>query len=339
MSNRRHAFTLVELLIVLALLGLLLAIVLPTFGRAWAISRRAMCQANLTHISQAYNIRRGEEAAAEMPRLMADHWARILLPYVDYHSMAYLCPEDEDPVSGLPDVKLHVVGRTYNFEMMSLYPYWLEYAARDVPGGTPATWKVNEETYYIVNPSQGKNIVDILPQYTPGLDRRVYWFLFDDERGEDPLSLGGDRDLEDMRIRVFENRRNMLEITCKRGYTIYHYEMLGPDGEIYTSIGEGNNGPFFFQGADKISYGMNWQAEHITKGQDKILMLDYETEVCNVGDDAPLAPGESWDLMKAPRHFDKCNVLFASGQIRSMSPDEIDPDFSATYDHYWNPTK
>ena len=25
--------------------------------------------------------------------------------------------------------------------------------------------------------------------------------------------------------------------------------------------------------------------------------------------------------------------------LQDVRPDEIDPDFSATYDHYWNPTK
>ena len=48
---RRKAFTLVELLIVIAIIALLAAILFPAFSRARESARRSSCQSNLKQIS------------------------------------------------------------------------------------------------------------------------------------------------------------------------------------------------------------------------------------------------------------------------------------------------
>lgn len=49
-NNRRYAFTLIELLIVIAIIALLAAILFPVFARARENARRASCQSNLKQI-------------------------------------------------------------------------------------------------------------------------------------------------------------------------------------------------------------------------------------------------------------------------------------------------
>lgn len=53
MIRRSKGFTLVEIMIVVAIIGILIAIAVPSFLRAREISRRNACQENLTKIDGA----------------------------------------------------------------------------------------------------------------------------------------------------------------------------------------------------------------------------------------------------------------------------------------------
>jgi prepilin-type N-terminal cleavage/methylation domain-containing protein/prepilin-type processing-associated H-X9-DG protein len=51
---RRRAFTLVELLIVIAIIGVLVGLLMPTVGRAREAARRAACLSNLRQVHQSF---------------------------------------------------------------------------------------------------------------------------------------------------------------------------------------------------------------------------------------------------------------------------------------------
>jgi len=90
-SRRRPAFTLVEIMIVVAIIGLLAAIALPNFIKARAQSQANACINNLRKIDDASN-----QFAVEAHKSTGDHVSlnRDLTPYIKMNAAGKLpiCP-------------------------------------------------------------------------------------------------------------------------------------------------------------------------------------------------------------------------------------------------------
>lgn len=93
-TRRHHAFTLLELVIVVAIIVLLIAILMPTLGSARAQARKAKCAANLHSLGTAAGTRQAQMA-------IAGTWTNgcglmDLQTFVS-DNRVYLCPEDIAP--------------------------------------------------------------------------------------------------------------------------------------------------------------------------------------------------------------------------------------------------
>jgi len=103
MGEKRQAFTLVELLIVVSIIGLLLGMVLPSLQRAKQIAARTVCATNLHAVAVGFRMYLDDSndimpVAAAMPSLKLNDEPRIadvLAPHLG-HPETLRCPADTE---------------------------------------------------------------------------------------------------------------------------------------------------------------------------------------------------------------------------------------------------
>jgi len=91
---KTRAFTLVELLIVIVILGVLLALLVPVGSRAWAVAHATWCRDNLRQIYNGFYVHRAQtgELVGLFPK--ADQFPSI--PKMAMESpRTFICPEDD----------------------------------------------------------------------------------------------------------------------------------------------------------------------------------------------------------------------------------------------------
>lgn len=96
-SERRLAFTLVELLTVMAIIGMLAAIIIPAVSGSRERGRRAYCQNNLSQLGRGIMMfadENGERLPPVSLNVTESYWDRAVLPYIGNASNAMACLSD-----------------------------------------------------------------------------------------------------------------------------------------------------------------------------------------------------------------------------------------------------
>ncbi|HEX4412621.1 MAG TPA: type II secretion system protein [Lacipirellulaceae bacterium] len=99
MRSKHKAFTLVELLVVIAVIGILVAMLLPAVQAARAAARAANCKSNLRQIGLAFlqycDLHKGEfPHFVDDKSLIAQSWIDTIRPYAESNDGIKACPED-----------------------------------------------------------------------------------------------------------------------------------------------------------------------------------------------------------------------------------------------------
>jgi prepilin-type N-terminal cleavage/methylation domain-containing protein len=158
-ARRRNAFTLVELLVVITIIGLLVSIALPAFTAAQEAARRLTCMRNQQEIAKAillYESKKKEYPASFsnvfgdacngvgpcrswpwvpplLPMMGEEQLHNYLLDFPDLtdpanvylvHIVILVCPSDSRPIGGTPMSYVPNMGRPDDYTFTDFPPYY-----------------------------------------------------------------------------------------------------------------------------------------------------------------------------------------------------------------------
>lgn len=301
MSPRRTAFTLVELLVVITIIGLLIALLLPAVQGARGAARRAQCANNLHQIGIAYSHLRTEEFNPA-GILSASGWTGTLKPFIENVGGVYICPEDTNPGSS---------------RSLADYTFFSVNNARRIPL-TEGPW------CFLGTPPEEW-------EQTAGKSRMFpdsFFYVIED------LGMSSPRDVAILVDPYPDGRIHCLHAWRNPG-TKYKHQLLDPkDESLFLPFLPGNE--WWVEGIDKTSYGINNRVHRFVGDGNKILLVEYLKPVADV---VGTAARDFWPDQVAPRHAGLLNVLFTDGRVEAFRPGVIDPRIPRQHDNLWRPQR
>jgi len=90
----KAAFTLIELMLVITILGVLVALMMPTVAQAWKVAAMTKCQVNLNRMWTAQNLRRADNDSTTFTA--SGVWPAMLAPYLENSADVFRCPLGPD---------------------------------------------------------------------------------------------------------------------------------------------------------------------------------------------------------------------------------------------------
>lgn len=175
------AFTLLELLVVIALIGVLASLLLPALAGAKARGKMAGCLNNLRQIGLATQLYADDHDS--YPPAWTDatqRWMDLVKPYLDKKSGAYLCPADRRREAVLWDPEIHLSYgiNTFRFgDQAHCFWYGVKPAAVARPSGTIVFADCTPGKYYC---GGGSVFVQPVPDVDYRHARRSFVAVFGD---------------------------------------------------------------------------------------------------------------------------------------------------------------
>jgi prepilin-type N-terminal cleavage/methylation domain-containing protein/prepilin-type processing-associated H-X9-DG protein len=307
-----QGFSLVEVLVVVAVIGTLVALLLPAVNAAREAARRTQCMDHLHNIGLAYHAYLECKASQGGPPtgLAAAGWTGALAPYLEKQSSVFLCPNQgaRDPFADPPILQFT---RSPGGE-------------RDIaccPDGVHCR---------LMGGQYGK-----------------FPFMLDFE-WTGPGDFTGSADWDDCHLRFDDAGEGMVKVTLasvdgggSHGTGSFSGTLLDGSGQLVLSWG-----PYDGPGASGLSawtsatsdYGMNCLSSSFRGDGNKVLVLEYRRVAANVvaADPAAAVP-DDYSALVAPRHSGTLNVLLGDGSVRNCKPQAIDPTNSSIRFDRWLP--
>jgi len=353
---RPIGFTLVEMLVVIAVIGILLAIALPAMQSSRSAVRSTQCANRLRQLGVAYKQR---SSLGQRP-LKSQHWTVELRPYVEDVSVVFECPSGEplgtEIVAGAPSDSRGAgqgsAGEATNGGSSPNYGLVEGRGFVALEG-----WALRVRIMHGHEP-EPRNTFDV--PLDPGHQRvRLLDFAADGYRlgFEDSQDNDFDDHVLDLRLQSPEG----ILITSQGGTTWHIFSVVDAGGnEIAELAGvsgwnpnapRGRSAQYLFNPTAASSpagglpaqvvvlghYGMNARASRFSSSDShRVLMLDYTKPVADVVEPDPT---DAWPILVAPRHGGAANVLFVDGRVQAKTPAEIDPRDPRLQHKFWRPAR
>lgn len=301
---RKPGFTIVELMTVIAVLALLLAILLPSLGRAREQMYESQCRSNLHQITNFLSIPRGAKGT-EFPR--PTEWLGAVSGAGG--AKVLRCPLDPEPPGNVADLKDVYILHDHpgSGGKREIHYHYLQ----DILDGGGDRFQIHV--------ARGPGV----PTYFVPV---VSWL----EQNQAAIAVS---DTTCMIVITFGPSITIASVGGTGSLGSYHYLCKGPGGANYESqilmklrsIDNTQNPPLgsiAISGA-AVSYAMNGQVRSRPRN-DQLVMLEYKRKTVADQDGAG-NNDEVFDDYFQPRHFNRSNVSFGDGSIHSLTRTEIDP--------------
>jgi prepilin-type processing-associated H-X9-DG protein/prepilin-type N-terminal cleavage/methylation domain-containing protein len=350
--RNRHAFTLVEMLVVITIIALLVSLLFPAVQAARETGRKAQCATNLHQIGVAYHLFKSKTPDSRQGLDMT--WPSTFSPYLEGQSNVCLCPDDKEGGSAAGQLSQYYC---------TIAEAGLKTKLQEGPGAHIFTHQdilTKPPTDCNGNPAFGMtqpfvNVLNPPPQNLGASDYYVVGI-------RDWLPM--DHDL-DICILVDGNESIGSYSFEDPGHGYWHYCLYGPGDQLLvdnngTTCGSKDpNAPrpaWFHRGqafslgsARSSSYAINSAAARFTQDAHKILLVEYCVVVANLAGPSAgdlFAPHPDWSNSPSwtgwgggrARHTGAINVLFADGHVEARAPAAINPLVTSLNREYWMPT-